>query len=85
MTKIIVIISLPSKYSIQFTLNMEDVTNTLVSVNNHEGSTMISGNYYCDKLDFNTGIWRHSDYDKSTKLIRIQDNFYNEAPYLTGG
>ena len=38
---------------------------------------MRSGHYYCDILDFNTGIWWRFDDDTTNKLAGLPDNVYS--------
>ena len=45
-----------SEYPFNFPQEMENVTYTLVFVNDHDGNSMSPGHYLCDILDFNTGI-----------------------------
>ena len=64
---------------------MEDVTYTLFYVYMLEGNSMSTGHYYCDILEFNTGIWWRCDDDNITQLRVISECFYSVAPYPTSG
>ena len=61
----------------KFTQKTEDFQYTLVSVNMYGSNLMRSGHYYCDILDFNTGIWWRFDDDTTNKLAGLPDNVYS--------
>ena len=45
----------------------------------HDGYSTRSGNYYCDILYFNTGIWWRYDDNTITKLTFLPDNVYTDS------
>ena len=57
------------------------VTYTPFYENYHDEDSMITGRYFCDILDFNTGIWWSCYDDNRTQLIVIPEKFYSVAPY----
>ena len=64
---------------------MEDATYSVVSVNYNNKTSNNTDHYFCDILDFNTGILWHCDDDTITQSRVILDNVYSVAPYLTPG
>ena len=78
-------IEITSEYPFNFPQEMENVTYTLVFVNDHDGNSMSPGHYLCDILYFNTGIQWRCNNDIITQLREITENVYIVAPYTTAG
>ena len=59
-------IEIPSEYSFKFSQDMEDVTYSIAFVTCHGATSNNTGHYFCEILDFNTGIWWRCDDDTIT-------------------